>query len=338
MLWSVVLDLTPPELCRQAFPPIFFVIQIGGILGSYAAVHISSLGGEVGLMILQMVLLLVTIAFVFVACSLATFRLPEEEPLVPDQSLVNAEAGSRGEATNASDTAARNPEGSNFRAGVAAFYKGMEGLWLLLSRPYVLMLFWVSYANLMPRTVLDYENQVLINDAFPDRASRIVFLGRVNLMINGGVAVVTLLGTRPIVERFGMRASLLALPIAMMACVIGLAADYSLRSSTVALVVSCIIAYGLNSPCKEMLYVRTSREIKYKAKSWSEMYGNQVMKLFGAQINLWVNRRSPACGESCFHPITTVGVVAAWVCLWLGTAATIGQKHAQLEKEDKVVN
>merc|ERR1719356_1509733 len=110
----------------------------------------------------------------------------------------------------------------------------------------------------------------------------------------------------------------------MMGCMVGLCADYGLQSSIFSIVVSSIIAYGLNSPCKEMLYVRTSREIKYKAKSWSEMYGNQVMKLVGAQMNLWVNLESPACTPNCFRPGATATVGATWVLAWFGIAYVLG--------------
>jgi len=124
----------------------------------------------------------------------------------------------------------------------------------------------------------------------------------------------------------------------MLLCILTLCSHYGLWMSTWSLVFVCILAYGLNSPCKEMLYVRTSREIKYKAKSWSEMYGNQLMKLFGAQMNLWVNREADFCQPHCFHASATAAVAGLWVVLWIGVAAKIGAKHRELEREDKIVS
>merc|ERR1719215_264017 len=217
-------------------------------------------------------------------------------------------------------------------------YKGFEGLWLLLSRPYVFMAFWVSYANLMPRTVLDYQNSVLGVQGYDSREAQIAFFGKVNMLINTGTALLTLLGTRPIVEAIGVGNSLLVLPVGMLLCILALCSHYGLWMSTWSLVFVCILAYGLNSPCKEMLYVRTSREIKYKAKSWSEMYGNQLMKLFGAQMNLWVNREADFCQPNCFHASATAAVAGAWVVLWIAVAAKIGAQHRELEREDKIVS
>merc|ERR1719221_624832 len=106
----------------------------------------------------------------------------------------------------------------------------------------------------------------------------------------------------------------------MLLCIWSLCLHYTLQMSMVSLVLVCIVAYGLNSPCKEMLYVRTSRDIKYKAKSWSEMFGNEVMKMFGAQINLWVNLESDACKPNCFHSGATAGIVIGWVVVWAAVA------------------
>lgn len=205
---------------------------------------------------------------------------------------------------------------------------------MLLSQPYVFGVFWVSYANLMPRTILDYQNSVLVKEAFPSRMDQIAFLGNINLAINSGVALLTLLGTSSIVEAIGIGGSLLMLPAVMMFCVLALCTSYSLWTSVWTLMVSCVVAYGLNSPCKEMLYVRTSREVKYKAKSWSEMYGNQLMKMLGAQVNLWVNRDALACEHHCFQPTVTIGTVALWVSVWAGVAAYLRRVHAKMEAED----
>merc|ERR1712130_1063002 len=83
-------------------------------------------------------------------------------------------------------------QGAQRGAGYRFFAQGFTGLWLLVSRPYVFMTFWVSYAGLMPRTILDYSNSVLAVDSFKDRNDQIAFWGKVNLCTNTGVALVSL--------------------------------------------------------------------------------------------------------------------------------------------------
>lgn len=331
MIWSVITDVTTPELAKKAYPPMFFIVQIGGILGSLLAIEVNDLGGEVGLLLMQTASFVIIAGLSWFACKFASSAASSE-----------GEASAGG--ADAKLPLANAPSASGTSSAGACsllmdqVYKGFEGLWLLLSRFYVFGAFWVSYANLMPRTILDYQNSVIGVQTFANRGDQIAFFGKVNMMINCGTALLTLVGTRPLVEHFGVGLCLLVLPVGMFLCICALCLGYSLWMSTVALVVVCILAYGLNSPCKEMLYVRTSREIKYKAKSWSEMYGNQLMKLLGAQMNLWVNRESSSCAPHCFHAHTTLLVTAAWVALWLAVAARLGARHSELEREDKIVS
>lgn len=338
MIWSIIAEVSTPDLAKKAYPIMFFVIQVGGIVGSYVAVKVESLGGEVNLLLFQILCFVMVAGFSWVACWYVETAEGEEAPLLHPQAG-RVEAGQVDPkvpppTVDQKNKAAQTP----LATGLEELYKGFEGLWLLLSRPYVFMTFWVSYANLMPRTMLDYQNQVLAASTFEDRNDEIAFFGQVNLLINTGTAVVTLLGTRPLVENFGVGACLLVLPVSMFLGMLALSLNYSITMSTVSLVFVCIVAYGLNSPCKEMLYIRTSRDIKYKAKAWSEMYGNQAMKLAGAQMNLWVNLEDLSCQPGCYNGQITMLVVSAWVVIWLGIAARLGAEHRQLEATGKFVS
>lgn len=347
MIWSVIADVTPPDVAKKAYPIIFFSIQMGGILGSFVAIQVTDLGGEIGLLLMHAVSFAFVASFSVFACELAqaddgtdaadgggdvaaSFARGRDSPLQTD-APVDDVGGSRSSFIQA------------LTKGLEQISQGFEGLWLLLSRPYVFMCFWVSYASLMPRTVLDYQNSVLGVEAHDSRDAQIAFFGRVNMCINVGTAALALFGTRSIVERLGVGGSLAVLPVCMALCVWSLCINYNLVVSTVSLVLVCIVAYGLNSPSKEMLYARTSREIKYKAKSWSEMYGNQVMKLLGAQVNLWVNREVDACSSqaaisSCFHANATAVVSGAWIALWFAVALRLGSEHRSLELKDEIVS
>merc|ERR1719210_2340317 len=114
-------------------------------------------------------------------------------------------------------------------------------------------------------------------------------------------AALSLVGMPAVVRAIGVGRALLVLPIVVWCCVLAVAVHNGLWPSVCALVIASSMAYGLNSPVKEILYTRTSREVKYKAKSWSEMYGNELMKLLGSQINLWVNNENDKCVPDCFH-------------------------------------
>jgi len=332
MIWSILNDLTSSTLARKVYPLIFFAIQLGGIAGSFVAVHVRTLGGEVGLLLIQAAALLLVAALAWCACWLARTAPGEQSSLLPGLPRPAAAP-----ATNPGEPPGHK-HGFGTGGAAAILYEAVEGLWLLLSRPYAFMIFWVSYATLMPRTILDYTNGVLVKEAMPSRADQVAFWGRMGLMQNSATAVLALLGTRPLIEFLGAGPALLFLPVTLLGCTLAVCIHHTLLVSVYACIAASVMAYGLNSPIKEMLYIRTSREIKYKAKSWSEMYGNELMKLLGAQINLWVNNENQGCLPDCFRNVSTAIIVAVWVSVWLGVAVKAGREHSRLEREDKVID
>mmetsp|Transcript_102412 Transcript_102412/g.187009 ORF Transcript_102412/g.187009 Transcript_102412/m.187009 type:complete len:466 (-) Transcript_102412:30-1427(-) len=330
MMWSIVADVSTSELSKKAYPFIFFVGQLGGIAGSCMAIKASSLGGEVGLLLIQSVALVAIAVLIWVACQVLE-GVEEQEtasllPAPPPEVAVES---------------ARDNESrwSQLRTAVSArLWEGVEGLWLLTTRPYALMTFWVSYAVLMPRTMLDYQNTVLVKAAYPKSMDQIGYFGRMLLIQHLGVCVITLLGTQQLIELVGVAKVLLVLPMSTLLCVWMICVDYRLLTSTVACITCSTIAYSLNSPCKEILFVRTSRDIKYKAKSWSEMYGNNLMKSLGAQINLWVNNESRLCNPHCFHPGFTASVAFLWTAGWIAVVDNVGREFQELDAKNKIVS
>mmetsp|Transcript_41432 Transcript_41432/g.119311 ORF Transcript_41432/g.119311 Transcript_41432/m.119311 type:complete len:475 (+) Transcript_41432:168-1592(+) len=338
MIWSVLADVTSSDVAKKVYPVLFFLCQVGGVAGSLVAVKVSSLGGEVGLLLMQTLSFLLIAALTRLGCRLLDDSEAEERRNWTSYAAIEAPRNSDARVGTAADCQTDTGATSVFGLLGAQLYQGFEGIWLLCTKPYVFGAFWVSYASLMPRTMLDYQNSVAGTTSITSRNDQIAFFGGVNMMINIGTGLLALFGVRPIVEYFGVGFCLLFLPVGMFLCVAALCLHYSLSMTTISLVTVCILAYGLNSPCKEMLYVRTSKDIKYKAKSWSEMYGNQIMKVFGAQVNLWVNREAASCRPHCFNPQATLAVTLAWVVLWLGIAHRTGSEHRRLEKEDGIVS
>mmetsp|Transcript_147267 Transcript_147267/g.260334 ORF Transcript_147267/g.260334 Transcript_147267/m.260334 type:complete len:622 (-) Transcript_147267:138-2003(-) len=321
MIWSVIADVSTADLSKKAYPFTFFVMQIGGIGGSYIAIGINSLGGEVGLMLIQTVTLAIIGACTWGGVSVIQGN-PEAEVVLPPPKDVQEYAGNR----------------SLMSVGLKRLWEGGEGLWLLISRPYVFMAYFVSYATLVTRTILDYENAVLVKAANPDPNAQVAYFGRMTLIQNILIAIIALVGTRQLIELLNVAKVLVLLPIVSISCIAALCVDYKLLTSTVACILVSTVAYALNSPCKEILFVRTSRDIKYKAKSWSEMYGNNIMKILGAQVNLFVNNANDNCSPNCFSPVPTLVISTIWVGIWVGVALTVGWQFQDLDAKDEIVS
>lgn len=320
MIWSVIADVSTAELSKKAYPFTFFVMQIGGIGGSTIAIEIKKLGGALGLMWMQTLTLAVIGACTWAGVSVIQ-GLPEAQGELP-----------------APKQPQDSPDGESLMSvALKRLWEGGEGLWLLLSRPYVFMTYFVSYATLVTRTIMDYENAVLVKAYNPDPNDQIAYFGRMTLVQNVLIAFIALVGTRQLIELLNISKVLALLPLASIACIAAICIDYRLLTSTIACICVSTVAYALNSPCKEILFVRTSREIKFKAKSWSEMYGSNLMKILGAQVNLWVNNEKDSCAPDCFFPVPTFALSAGWVVIWLSIALTVGWRFQELDAKNDII-
>ena len=52
----------------------------------------------------------------------------------------------------------------------------------------------------------------------------------------------------------------------------------------VATLVMKALSYALNNPCKEIMYIPTSKDVKFKAKSAIDMFGGRSAKAVGAGV------------------------------------------------------
>lgn len=141
------------------------------------------------------------------------------------------------------------------------------------------------------------------------------------------------LGLRKIIEKGGLALGLIACPIVsitsvLIVCFVGDEQNMTrFWTVQVVLVFVNVVQYALNGPCREMLYVRCSKNIKYKAKSWADMYGNILQKTIAAQINLHVNDKS-------FHAVWTGIYCSAWTAVWIVISLVLGLYHTTLVKNN----
>jgi len=344
MIWCVVNDFTPPKLAKIAYPPIVFAIQIGTVIGAFMAARVENFGGNEGLVLIQVVCLV--LALISGLAAITIFRTA----VMPDVFLNQPAPYTENANANANAPPATE---SCFRS----MWSGVEGIWLIITHPYLMCTAWCSVAHLVPRLFLDFQGTQVVNnycnvnyyDSYD--TCKTSFFGWVNLTQSILTMLLALVGTRKIVEIGGLRLSLSVLPI--FAIVGNLATFLSIWSigfhipvgkynpdggllpnlwvTQIAIICMNTFGYGLNGPSREMLYVQTTRDMKYKAKSWSDMYGNSGMKSLASIINGYFNAKS--------HPNAplTSSIATVWVIAWLGIVQWVGTKHKSLMADGKVI-
>ena len=84
---------------------------------------------------------------------------------------------------------------------------------------------------------------------------------------------------------FGMRRTLMAYPVMLGAVAIAAAARPDVWAMFYLQVGIKGLSYALQSPSREMLYIVTTDAIKFKAKSWIDVFGGHAAKALGSGVN-----------------------------------------------------
>jgi AAA family ATP:ADP antiporter len=101
------------------------------------------------------------------------------------------------------------------------------------------------------------------------------------------------------------------------------------------LLAACIatkgLSYALNNPAKEMMYIPTTQDIRFKAKGWIDQFGGRSSKGLGALVN--------DAFKSSISELVAYGSYISFglIIVWLVSAAYVGTMFNKLTEENKVV-
>ncbi len=205
----------------------------------------------------------------------------------------------------------------------------LEGLFLLFSHPYLMGVLAVSSLYEIVGTILDYQMKVAAQAAFQSsQAGFQEFMGMFGTAANGLALVFALVGTSYFIRRFGLTFCLVMFPVTLAGVVAMVWITPSLTSSATVLLWTLFAAmiavkglsYALNNPCKEMMYIPTSKDVKFKAKGWMDNFGGRTAKAAGSSItNLFKN--SPA-DLMIYGSLISLGIIGAWIAIALFVGKT----------------
>ena len=172
------------------------------------------------------------------------------------------------------------------------------------------------------------------------------FQGILGTSVNVLSFVVALLGTSALMKQFGIRVCLLIYPASFAIMLTGLYVYYSSGLSTplalawaafaVMLVVKAA-SYAVNNPIKEMMYIPTSKDVKFKVKGIVDMLGGRSAKATGATIAGKLNVAGDTAASMhnlfFFGSIIGLGIIGVWIL----AALYVGNKNNQLVKNGQII-
>ncbi len=308
LFWSFVSDTTTPDSAKRGYGTIVLGAQLGGITGPLVSKGIQTFFGEQGGTSYSILAGVIALCFLPIIVYFYMNNVSQKE-------------------MKGFDGEKHKPLEGSKKADTGFF----EGLRLLLTKPYLLGIFIVVSFYEIIVTILDFQFKGLAKLSYTGHALS-AYLTDYAIMTNIVALVCVMVGVDKLGRSLGLGRTLMLLPIVIGIAVVTLSVHAILPVAFGIMVISKGINYALNQPAKEQLYIPTTKETKYKAKAWIDMFGGRFSKGGGSLINS-TKKALGANGFIWFSLLTSFGLIA----IWLAAAVFLGKLHTKAIKEDRPV-
>jgi ATP:ADP antiporter, AAA family len=232
----------------------------------------------------------------------------------------------------------------------------LEGLELFAKHNYVKGIFAISCLFMVGVTIVDYTMKVLAQQYFAEEhpcemgdncydgiapgvhgmsrdatTAFTAFMGVFGQATNILSLLLSLFGTSAVIRYLGLRLTLLLFPSLVLVVVIIVRFNPTLYTTFGAMMALKASSYALNNPTKEILYQPTSPAVRYKAKSWIDIFGARGSKALGSVVT---NAFSDSAANLVSNG-TLVGMAVASFLIW--NARFMGKKFEEYTASGYIV-
>lgn len=162
----------------------------------------------------------------------------------------------------------------------------LEGAKLVFRSRYLLGIAAVLALYEMVSNIVDFQLSAVVEQQITTGTERDTFFGIVGQATSLVSIGVQLFLTSFVMKRYSVKAALLFLPIAILGGTLGFVVVPSLVFVGFMSASDNALNYSINQSAKESLYTPTSRDEKYKAKSFIDMFIQRAGKVLAVMLNL----------------------------------------------------
>lgn len=206
----------------------------------------------------------------------------------------------------------------------------LEGLKLIFTKPYLMGILTVSTVYEVISWLFEFHMNSSAHATFGNIEKVSSFLGIYGIATNMVSLLFALFGASYFIRRFGITACLVAYPVMLGFFVCYTWSFPSMWSFLAAVVAAKGLSYALNNPCKEMMYIPTSKDVKFKAKSWIDVQGARSAKASGATIAAMFPAASMLL---TYGSIISLAIIAVWIPI----ALFVGKTNNALIQDGKII-
>ncbi|MBX9830636.1 hypothetical protein K2X40_01645 [Candidatus Babeliales bacterium] len=206
------------------------------------------------------------------------------------------------------------PTPTRLKSFLRSITSAFDGLTIMVKSSYVMGIFSLVFFYEIIIAIFDYLVMMRAESAHPSIGSMTAFYALYFFIMNGIGLLISLFGTTPLLRILGIRMSLFAFPLI---CLIMLVTTFIFPQGWIlfgTLIGLRAFNYALNHPTREVLYIPTTKDIKFKAKTWTDAFGSRIAKGFGSFFNLALQSVAPAI--ALFSSITfSLGLTGIWLVI-----------------------
>lgn len=310
LFWAFTTDTTLPNSAKRGFPIIALFGQLGNLVGPYF-LNARSLGLATSAPIVG-----VCSGLMMVTVFLFWFML---RTVAPNQFT--------------------SYHGEESESGEEPGF--LDGLKLLIKHGYLLGIFLILTIYEVIVTILDFHFKSTAKPYFPIEADYSSYLAKYAYTTGLISMLCVLFGINNIQRKLGMRASLILLPVLVSVAVVTIKLNpTALTIAFWIMVFSKAVNYALNQPTMKQLYIPTSKDTRYKAQAWIEMFGSRGSKGAGSYINsfkrMFTNKYGSLAGVSAFLTLSSL-LSGGLIVGWFFAAIFVAKTYDKAIKEDRVV-
>ncbi len=205
----------------------------------------------------------------------------------------------------------------------------VEGAKLVFSSKYLLAIAAMLGIYEMVSNIVDFQLSAAIALGVESGLETDSYFGLVGMITNIAAVFVQMFLTGLIMINFGVGIALLLLPVSIALGSVGFFIVPGLLFATIMSASDNSLNYSIQQSAKEALYTPTSRDIKYKAKAFIDMFVQRGAKAVAVFLNIGV---AVAFGVENVFWLSLVVLVL--VVFWIMLVRYMGRTFKNLEKED----
>ncbi len=211
----------------------------------------------------------------------------------------------------------------------AAANPAVEGARLVLKSRYLLAIVAIVGLYEIVSTILDFQFTATLYGLLDDAEAKSQ-LSTVYAITNWTGLAIQLLATTFIMQRFGLKIALLVMPFAILTNSVGFLILPIVWTGSLLNTTDNGFNYSLNQSAREALWTPTSRDEKYKAKAFIDMFVVRFAKALAVGLNLLISALFVGIEGIRWLSIAVVLLIAVWML----AARYAGKQFEDMTKDE----